>query len=373
MNEVLKKNWRLIISLAVVFLLLVLVWAWRGVLLPFIIGLVLAYLMLPGVNWLEKRLPPKRKWRTARRVTAILIVFFITLGVLGLFLSFVIITVIQAFTDLFSRTPEYIGNIIDQAQSWADSFQQQLPPGLQTQVEQFITNLGLQLESILQNIAQRGFSFISGTFGALLGFAALPLFLFYLIKDYETIKRNFFSFLPSWAREHTRNISGIVEKVLGRYIRATVVLGVIVAVLSFIGLSIMGVPYAPALAFFAGITEMVPTIGPWIGGGLAVLVTLSATPEKVILVALLFVGVQLIENNLLVPRVQGGYMRVHPAAVLMLLVLGAYIAGIWGIILSVPIAATVARIIQYIRDRRALANQKLETAQAQEQSHTGTA
>ena len=113
---------------------------------------------------------------------------------------------------------------------------------------------------------------------------------------------------------------------------------------------------------------MVPTIGPWIGGGLAVLVTLSATPEKVILVALLFVGVQLVENNLLVPRVQGGYMRVHPAAVLMLLVLGAYIAGIWGIILSVPIAATVARIIQYVRDRKALANQKLETPQAQEQS-----
>jgi predicted PurR-regulated permease PerM len=354
MTEILKKHWRLIVSLGIVIVILALFWAWRGALLPFIIGLVLAYLMLPGIKWLESRLPPKGKWQKPKRIFSILLVFFVTLGVVGVLLSFIIITVIQTFTELFSRSPEYITNILDWIQEWAEGFQAQLPPALQTQVQQFITNLGLQMESILQNIAQRGFSMISGTFGALLGFAALPLFLFYLLKDHEKIRRNIYAFLPSWAEEHTRNIVIIIEKVLGRYIRATLVLGGIVAVMSFIGLTILGVPYAPALAFLAGVTEMIPTIGPWIGGGVAVLVTLSVAPEKVFLVAALFVGVQLIENNLLVPRIQGGFLRVHPAAVLLLLVLGAYIAGIWGIILSVPIAATVARIVEYIRARNSL-------------------
>jgi predicted PurR-regulated permease PerM len=225
-----------------------------------------------------------------------------------------------------------------------------------------IANLGLQMESVLENLARGSFSFISGTVGALLGFAALPLFLFYIIKDYSPITPNIYSFIPEWTIEHTRNITSILDKVLGGYIKATLVLGGIVAVMSFIGLSILRVPYAPALAFFAGITEMIPTIGPWIGGGLAFLVTLSTAPEKAILVVVLFIGVQLVENNLLVPRIQGGYMRIHPAAVLMLLVLGAHIAGIWGIIISIPIAATVARIVQYIRDRRAV-HQKEELPQ----------
>jgi predicted PurR-regulated permease PerM len=245
-----------------------------------------------------------------------------------------------------------------------------LPPGLQRQVEQLIANLGLQMESVLENLARGGFSFISGTVGALLGFAALPLFLFYIIKDHSQIKDSLSSFLPEWANEHIRNIVSIIDKVLGGYIKATLVLGGIVAAMTFIAFSILRIPYAAALAFFAGITEMIPTIGPWIGGALAVLVTLSTAPEKAILVALVAVGVQLLENNLLVPRIQAGYMKVHPAAVLLLLVLGAHVAGIWGIIIAVPIAATIVRIIRYIRDRRETM-QELAPAEPAEAAESG--
>lgn len=320
--------------------------------LPFVIGLILAYLMIPGVNWLEKRLPPKNKWPKAKRVAAILIVFIVALGVIGGLLSYVIMAVIQTLADLFSRAPEFISAIMNQVQEWADSFQQQLPPGLQTTVEQLIANLGLQMEVILQNMARGGFSFISGTVGALLGFAALPLFLFYIIKDHGQIKASIYSFLPEWSAAHVRNIVSIIDKVLGGYIKATLVLGGIVAIMTFIAFSIIRVPYAPALAFFAGITEMIPTIGPWIGGGLAVLVTLSTAPEKAILVAIVAVVVQLLENNLLVPRIQASYMKIHPAAVLLLLVLGAHVAGLWGIVLAVPLTATAVRIIAYIRERQ---------------------
>ncbi len=370
MITTLKNNWRLIVFLAAVFICLALAWAWRGALLPFLIGVILAYLMLPGVNWLEKRLPPKNKWHKARRIAAILIVFVIALGVIGGILSYIVITVIQTFIDLFSKAPEYISTIMDQVQQWADGFQQQLPPGLQRQVEQLIANLGLQMESVLENLARGGFSFISGTVGALLGFAALPLFLFYIIKDHSQIKDSLSSFLPEWANEHIRNIVSIIDKVLGGYIKATLVLGGIVAAMTFIAFSILRIPYAAALAFFAGITEMIPTIGPWIGGALAVLVTLSTAPEKAILVALVAVGVQLLENNLLVPRIQAGYMKVHPAAVLLLLVLGAHVAGIWGIIIAVPIAATIVRIIRYIRDRRETM-QELAPAEPAEAAETG--
>ncbi len=352
MTELLKKNWRLIASLAVAVFLLALAWAWRGALLPFLIGAVLAYLMLPGIKWLEAKLPPKGKWRKGKRVASMLIVLLSGILALLLFISFIVITVIETFSELFSRTPEYIANIINWLQGWAEGFQQQLPPGLQIQVEQFIANLGLQLENILQNVAQQGFSIITGSFDTLLGFVALPLFLFYIIKDYEKLRRTTRSLFPGWAIEHARNIAFIIERVLGRYLRARLILGASVAVMAFIGLTLMGLPYATALAFFAGMTELVPVIGPWLGAILAILVALGIAPGHIILVALLFLGIQLIKTKLLVPNIQGSQLGIHPVLIVLILVLGLYTAGIWGILFAVPVAATFARIFEYIGEQR---------------------
>jgi predicted PurR-regulated permease PerM len=123
-----------------------------------------------------------------------------------------------------------------------------------------------------------------------------------------------------------------------------------VAYLVFIGLFILGMSsVAPVLAAVAGVTELIPTLGPWIGGAFAVIVTLAIAPEKAIWVVTLFLFVQLLENTLLVPRIQGGYLRIHPAIAIFLLVLGAYIAGFWGILLAVPLAATIVEIYKYVR------------------------
>ena len=95
----------------------------------------------------------------------------------------------------------------------------------------------------------------------------------------------------------------------------------------------------------------IPIIGPWIGGGVAVIVTLAVVPEKAIWVAVLFVCVQLLENNLLVPKIQSAYLRIHPAVMVFLLVLGAYVAGFWGLLIIGPLTATLVEIFKYIRDQ----------------------
>ena len=126
-------------------------------------------------------------------------------------------------------------------------------------------------------------------------------------------------------------------------------LSAVVAVLSFIGLAALGITLAPALAVLQGIMEFVPILGPWIGGAVGVIVTLAIAPEKVIGVAVVYLAVQLLENIFLVPRIHGGYLKIHPAMILVLLPLGAYIAGLWGIILVVPLTATVVEIYKYVR------------------------
>ena len=102
------------------------------------------------------------------------------------------------------------------------------------------------------------------------------------------------------------------------------------------------------LALLAGIGELIPTLGPWISGAIVAIVTLAVAPDKVVWVILIFLVIQLLENNLLVPRIQGGFLHIHPAVLIALLVIGAYIAGLWGLLLAAPLTATGMEIYKYV-------------------------
>ncbi len=317
--------------------------------MPFVLGLVLAYLLMPVISWVERKLPRQGKWQQAKRVSLIILIFIVILG-LAAFLSFYVVSaVVNAFLILIQNAPQYIAGGLHTLQQWAELLRQQFPPEMQQQLDEFILDAGVALGDAIRNAFVKGVSFIPTTFTLVFGFVALPIFLFYILKDSEKLTKGFYSAFSPWLAEHIKNIISIIEGVLGRYIRAQLLLGLIVAYFSFVGLLFLRIPFYPALAAFAGLTELIPTLGPWIGGAAAVIVTLAIVPEKAIWVALLFLVVQLFENSLLVPRIQGAYLRMHPAIVIVLLVLGAYIAGFWGLILAVPLTATIVEIYKYLR------------------------
>jgi len=334
-------------------------YALRSAIIPFVLGWVLAQFLMPVISWVERKLPGQEKWQQAKRVSLIILVFLITLGLI-VFLSFFVATaVVNAFLALVKHAPQYIAGGVLTLQNWAEVFRQQFPPEMSQQIDQFVLDAGLAVGNVIREAFLKGVSIIPTTFSLMFGFAALPLFLFYILKDWEKLSRSFYSALSPWVAEHTKNIISIIDGVLVRYFRAQLLLGSIVAYLCFIGLYgifwlVSGnvdyaVRFAPALAAFAGVTELIPILGPWIGGAAAVIVTLAIAPQQAIWVALLFLLVQLLENNLLVPRIQGAYLRVHPAMAIALLVLGAYLAGFWGLILAIPLTATIVEIYKYIR------------------------
>jgi len=349
-SSVFRRHWRLIsfvLGLIIVFWLL---YALRSAIIPFVLGLVLAYLLLPVISWVERKLPRQDKWQQAKRVSLIIISFIVLLGLVGFFSYFIVTAVVDAFRTIVNNAPQYISQGLLALQEWAEVLRQQFPPEMRQQIDEFILDAGAALGNLIRDAFTRGISFIPTTFSLLLGFGALPIFLFYILKDSEKLSKSFYSALSPWVAEHTKNIVSIIDRVLGRYIRAQLMLGLVVAYFVFIGLLILGMSsVAPVLAVFAGLTELIPTLGPWIGGAAAVIVTLAIAPEKVIWVALLFLVVQLLENSLLVPRIQGGYLHIHPAILVVLLVLGAYIAGFWGILLIAPLTATIVEIYKYVR------------------------
>jgi predicted PurR-regulated permease PerM len=105
------------------------------------------------------------------------------------------------------------------------------------------------------------------------------------------------------------------------------------------------------LGIVAGITELVPIIGPWIGGAVGVLVTLATAPDKVIWVILLYLGIQVLENSFLVARIQGNALNLHPIAVMVVIVIGSHLFGLWGVILGPLLAVAAKEVIKYFIDQ----------------------
>jgi predicted PurR-regulated permease PerM len=302
------------------------------------------------VTWLEKKLPPRRKWPEFRRIISVLIAFLVLLCLIAGFIYIVVSAVIDASVELVERTPYFIGESIERVQEWVEGLIERLPLDMQEEVSNALIEGGISLGKSIRDYLLSSISNLPSTFNAILGFAVLPFFLFYILKDSDKLKESISSALPPRVAEHTRNIANIVELVIGRYIRAQLMLGLIVGYFSFVGLLLLDVRYPLALALLAGVSELVPTLGPWIGGGVAVIVTLATTPEKAIWVAVLYLGIQLVENNLLVPKIQSAYLRIHPAVMIVLLVFGAYVAGFWGILVIGPLVAMLVAIFRYIRN-----------------------
>jgi predicted PurR-regulated permease PerM len=344
-----NRNWRYIAFAVIAVLLVSFLYTLRATLLPFMVGLVMAYLFMPFVRSVEKAMPGKNKRSGSRRVAAIIIVLVSIMGVFAFIVFMVISALMRSWSDLFANAAALISNIQGTLQGWVDSISASLPESVSESFKKLVSDTVAGLGGFLTTSSSSGGNMITGVIGFILGFGALPLFLFYLLKDTESIQYNLATGLPPAVSKHFFNVLRIVESVLGRWARQELMLGAVVGTLTLVGLLIIRVPFAPLLAVINGIFEVVPTVGPLIGGLVMALITLALAPDKVIWVIALAFAVQLLENQVLVPRIAGNYMRLHPTVILVLLVVAAYYWGVWGMVLIVPLTATVVELFKYVR------------------------
>ena len=343
-----NRYWRMILFVIILALVLWLIWDLLNVLLPFLIGLILAYLVLPVLHWAERKLPRKDRLTTLKRILLVAFLYLIVIAVVGLILFYTIPLLVDSISQFISNLPQIINNLDVTFQNFSNNLKTRLPAEIQGPVNSYISNIGSTIASAFQSALTVGFSYLSSTFGFILGFVSLPVFLFFMLKDAEKLTAGFYSAFSPWWKEHIKGAADIFGLVLGKYIRASFVLGLVVAVMDFIGLTVLGIPYAVALAFWAGLTEMIPVLGPWLGGVPAVIVALATNIDKTIWVVLVYFVVQQLEGNILVPRIHSQYLNLHPTIILVLLVLGGHFAGLWGIILIVPATALFVQLYKFV-------------------------
>jgi predicted PurR-regulated permease PerM len=344
-----RRN-RLLLVLALVIIVLVVLWVARSALVPYIFALALAYLLLPVVNRLDLLLKRVFRGRSARfaRPTAILLTYVLVAGALVIFFSVVVPVIAQQFEVLWNSREQLVGQGRVLAANVVIWYQRTVPAELQARLLELAQQTGGTVASGLQAGILRTLSFVTSTFGFVLGLIVIPFWLFYILADQVKAMRGTFSLVPTRFRMDVLNLSRVVDDILSAYIRGQLLLCVFIGVVATAGLMLLGVRFPAALGLMAGVFEILPFIGPIMGAVPAVIVATIQSPLLGLWTLLLFVGIQQLENLFLVPRISGKAVQLHPAVIMVVLVLGNQIAGFWGLVLAVPVTAIIRDVFKYL-------------------------
>jgi len=329
-----------------------LLWVGRDVLAPFIVGILVVYLLDPVVERLARLEIAGRHAPRSLLILGVYIVATLALVELVVVVSGPLVEQIRAFARDVPGYLEDLNRRLGELFAWWNRLD--VPAEVRQQVDAAVRDLLANLGSLIPAIVRPVFSSVLGLIGSIFGYLVIPVWAFWILKDRPSIVRAFDRAVPAGWRDDTWATLGIVRRVFGSWIRGQVVLGLTVGVATFVGLLLLGAVVDPVFARFAvllaviaGVLELLPIIGPIISAVPAVLLGATAGVSGVVAALLLYLLVQQVENNVLVPKIQGDATKLHPAAVIFSLVLGGAIAGLLGAILALPVAATLRDLYVY--------------------------
>ena len=346
------QRWRVALWLSMLTIVGAIVWQARLALIPFAFGAVLAYVFTPVVDRMAAVVPARSHQADVYRRGVAVLVLYLVLGaaLVGAGLAIVPIAADQA-AQFVEELPSLIEDSRAQLDDWLAQYRDRVPDEAQARFDGYVANASQELADIVEGAARRTVTVTTNNLPVLFGFVVVPFWMFYALRDRHRAGHNLLQAVPPRAASDVTNVLTIADQLLGRFLRAQLLLGLIVGTGVTIGLSLLDVQLALGLGIIAGITELIPIIGPWIGATPALLIVAATQPDLILWVALLYVAVQQLENNLLVPRVQGHAVDLHPAMIILLLVVAGAAFGLWGLIVIVPLTAILRELFWYA-DRR---------------------
>ncbi len=329
-------------------------WHAGATLTPFIIGLVLAYLLLPIVKKLDRWMP---RWASITAVYLVGLIIFEAIAV------FVIPPAANQISQFIANVPEWFRQGNELFNTRLAQFQRSASPEVQAQVNQQVQNIQATVQRNASTYAQGVATFLLNsvigvfeTITFLFGFLIIPFFLFYILLDTKKLPGTINTLLHPRMRADFWNTWHIIDGILGRYIRGQLVLGLVIGAASFIGLTALNlfgfeVRYVLLLAILAALGELIPVVGPILSAIPALLVALGGGSSTVIAVLIVYILIQQLENQILVPRIVGNTLRLHAAILMALLVIAGAVGGLLLVILSAPLAAIGRDLFIYFHRR----------------------
>ena len=311
-----------IIKVAIVLIGLVFLWQIRDILLLFFIVLVIVAALSPVVDkWSQKM----------NRIVAVTLIYIIMLTIIAGASAIIFPPLVEQTQQLAIKLPDYLYKIFPDFGNWREVIS--------------LSQAGLSKTA--QELSQFGMKIYSATvglFGGLIAIFTIIILTFYLLLEQNGVKKFVLDYLPIENRERVIIVAQKIGIKMGGWLRGQLMLGIIIGIIDGVGLSIFGVEYALTLGVWAGFTELIPYIGPVLGAIPGVLLAFVASPLLGVIVLAFYIVVQQIEASFLVPKIMQKAVGLSPVIIIIAILIGAKIAGLAGVILSIPAAAIISVI-----------------------------
>lgn len=326
----------------------------RSVLMPFVAGILLAYLLDPMVDKLQK-LKISRLWAT---LLVCLIAILIILPAIGLFLSMLE----NQISLLLQATPKYLSLIMDK-----------IRPILQSLTEKFPDLKGGNIEEIVRGNIGNSLKIIGRIFRGLLsnGFALInlislilitPVVTFYMLRDWDIFVKKFEDLLPQKSKKAIIETLSEINVIIAGFIRGQLSVCLILGLFYSIGLRLVGLELGLLVGFIAGIISFIPYVGSITGFVLGCILAFAQYGDitHVMYVIGVFLVGQFLEGNFLTPKLVGESVGLHPVWVMFALLAGGVLLGFLGLMLAVPLAAIIGVLVRNAIKRYKLSSLYLE-------------
>jgi len=320
----------------------------------FLFSFVIAFLLFPMVEWLNSKHIP--------RVWAILIVYLLLGAILFGISAAVIPALITQASSLVRQIPEWIKNLQHAGSlhlaNWKTFLQD---AGIrQTDIENYLDRTIPTIQQWAMSLGQKIAVRMQGALGGIVSMFSVPIIVFYLLLDARRIRESLVKFAPKRTAIEVQYLLNRLAEMLNHYLRGQLKMSFIMFVLITFFLLLFGVKHALLIGVLGGFTEVIPIIGPTIclitalldsyftpcTNGVALLGGIESGLIRACIIFIFWMALQWVEGNILVPRIMGKNLNLHPLTVVFALLAGGYLAGIGGMLLALPIAACLKVVFE---------------------------
>ncbi|KKU39424.1 MAG: hypothetical protein UX54_C0012G0007 [Parcubacteria group bacterium GW2011_GWA2_46_39] len=290
------------------------------------ISIIVASALTPWVDWWQRyRIP---------RSVGVIIIYVVVFFVISAMIFLLIPPLVEQIRALAINLPNIYGRAVLGLQQLQNGVDIDTAATLQSALD----NLGSSLAKATTSI----FTALNSIFGGLIQLMVVLVISFYLIVQENGLKKFLRSVTPAKYQPYLMQLINRINIKIGQWFRAQLLLMLVIFALTYLGLWALGMNYVLVLALWAGLTEIIPYIGPIIGAVPAIFLAFTVSPTMGFLVLLLYVVIQQLENNILVPTIMRKAVGLNPIVSILVILVGAKIFGIIGAVLSIPVATVVA-------------------------------
>jgi len=356
-SRVLKVTYFLLVALGIYLVILLfketnilhLIWTILKIVAPLFIGIIIAWLFDPFVNWLKT----KKINRTLGAVITYLILFFLVFIILA--------ALIPLFAEQIGEFAKMAPGVFETIKGWSigvfDYINKIDYIDGDALKNEFFNNFNIFAADIGKNLPATLLQIISGFFSGM-GTLILGLIIgFFLLISFDSTS-SLINFIPRNIRETSMDLINDVNNSLRKYVQGALIDCSVIFILSSIGLWMIGLK-APALfGFFCGLTNIIPYLGPYIGGAPAVIVGFTQSPTIGILTIIVIAVIQFLEGNFLQPFIMSKTTKLHPVTIMLGLLVFGYFFGMLGMLISTPLIAVCKTIFQFFDKKYGIINKK---------------